>query len=88
MHYRQEKRNTTQQFITTSEISLEIEDLSITYRGKFYTEYKNFTAVKNSVTFSHVLILDKTTGNFTISYEILTKKQDGKISRKSWVRKK
>jgi hypothetical protein len=87
MHHYQEKLNSGKQLKSTADITLEIEKDSITYRGTFYMDFKKNES-PDGVTFKHELHIDKLTGDFIISYEIINKKATrGRMRSTSWIKK-
>ena len=87
MQHYQEKLNSGKQLKSTADITLEIEEDSITYRGTFYMDFKK-NEVPDGVTFKHELHIDKLTGDFIISYEIINKKTSrGRMRSTTWIKK-
>ena len=87
MHHYQEKLNSGKQLKSTADITLEIEKDSITYRGTFYMDFKKNES-PDGVTFKHELHIDKLTGDFIISYEIINKRATkGRMRSTSWIKK-
>ena len=86
MHYYQEKLNSGKKLKSTADVTLEIEDDVIIYRGVFYTDFKKNDA-PDGVTFKHDLYINKLNGEFVIMYEIINKKTTGgKSKSNSWVK--
>ena len=87
MHHYQEKLNSGKKLKSTADITLEIEKNNITYRGTFYMEFRKNES-PDGVTFKHELHIDKLTGDFIISYEIINKRTTkGRMRSTSWVKK-
>jgi hypothetical protein len=87
MRYYQEKLNVSKQLNSTAELTLEIDNESIIYRGIFYMEFKKRN-VPDGVTFNHELYIDKKTGDILITYEIGNKKTiTGRLKNNSWIKK-
>ena len=87
MQHYQEKLNSGKQLKSTADITLEMEKDSITYRGTFYMDFKKNES-PDGVTFKHELHIDKLTGDFIISYEIINKRSTkGRMRSTSWIKK-
>ena len=75
MQYHQEKLNPGKKLISTADLSLEIEDDTIIYKGTFFMDFKRGTA-SDGVTFKHELYINRGNGEFIISHEIINKKKN------------
>jgi len=87
MQYYQEKFNTNHQLKSISDLTLEITSESIIYKGDFFMEFKKDT-IPYGVTFVHELDVNKNTGDFTIRYNIINKKNIGGTFKNNTVIKK
>lgn len=87
MHYYQEKLNVGKQLKSTADMTIEIDEKSIIYRGTFYVDFKR-NDKPDGVTFKHELYINKLNGDFLISYEILNKRSGkGRLKANSWIKK-
>jgi hypothetical protein len=87
MEYYQEKFNSGRKLNSTANFSLEITKTSIIYHGTFHMEFKK-NEVPDGVTFKHELFINKTNGEFIVSYEIINKRSTkGRLRSSSWVKK-
>jgi len=87
MHYYQEKLNVEKRLKSTADITVEIDNDSIIYRGTFYVDFKR-NEETNGVTFKHELYINKHNGDFLVSYDILNNQSaTGRLKTNSWVKK-
>lgn len=87
MQYHHEKRNSIKKLKSTADLSVDFDKDFIVYHGEFFVDFKKNDA-PDGVTFKHELHLNKKTGDFVISYEVINKRSTrGKLRSTSWVKK-
>jgi len=87
MRYYQEKLNVGKQLKSTADMTIEIDENSIIYRGIFYVDFKR-NDKPDGVTFKHELYVNKHNGDFLVSYEILNKRSGrSRVKTNSWIKK-
>jgi hypothetical protein len=86
MQYFKEKIVKSTQLKSSCDLNLEINEDSITYTGKFYSEYVKKLS-KEDVTFTHELVIDKNNGDFTVTFSVNNKKNETPFKNKSWSKK-